>query len=181
MKERKYKDTKTIKFKNGRTMEQTKIRKGLKIVHIGKDVWKIGRNSIVTDPNDATKEIKHQIIYGPGRKEYHVYGSDVDLLHKEYTHDFYSLGYDRESFGSNVNKHGNKTIEGAVKIYILTTILDDKKNWNFDLNVIPEIGKLKVIYDNGTVKNIDFNGTFENIKQLDRIYKIMYPVGYRVS
>jgi hypothetical protein len=49
-------------------------------------------------------------------------------------------------------------------MYILTSILDDRKSWCFDMTNAPEIGKLKVIYDNGTVKNIDFNGEFEKIE-----------------
>jgi hypothetical protein len=47
-----------------------------------------------------------------------------------------------------------------VKIYILTSILDDRDNWVFYLKKIPAVGKLKVILENGTVKNIDFNGQF---------------------
>jgi len=47
-----------------------------------------------------------------------------------------------------------------VKIYILTSILDNKDNWCFDPNQIPESGPLKVICENGTVKNIEFTGKF---------------------
>jgi len=49
------------------------IRRGLKIVHIGEDVWRIGKE----------KHIKgkglHQVIYGPN-KEYHLWDEDVKNL-----------------------------------------------------------------------------------------------------
>ena len=85
------------------------------------------------------------VIYGPGRKEYHVWGDDV------------------LNFSDGLNRDGNKVREADVKIYILSSILDDRKNWVFDLTKIPENGHLKVIYENGTVKNIEFDGKFNRV------------------
>lgn len=83
-----------------------------------------------------------------------------------------------------------RTFEAKVKIHILTSILDERKNWCFDLNLIPETGYLKVIYNNGTVKNINFNGTFEKfiLEEFDTKYyestwhyvRSIIPVGYRI-
>jgi hypothetical protein len=47
-----------------------------------------------------------------------------------------------------------------VKIHILTSILDKKDNWCYDLSIIPKRDILKVIYDNGMVRNIEFDGVF---------------------
>jgi len=150
------------------------IRRGLKICHIGNDVWRIGRE----------KEIKgkglHQVIYSPDGKEFHLWDEEVKRLRSEYNWDNNYNGYDDD---------GCHADEAKLKIYILTSILDDRKNWCFDLTNIPEIGYLKVIYNNGTVKNINFNGTFEKfiIEEHDTShyeYKWHYvrditPVGYR--
>lgn len=38
------------------------------------------------------KTIEHCVIYGPNRKEYHVYGNDIDLLRTDYDPNYYSLG-----------------------------------------------------------------------------------------
>ena len=50
----------------------------LKKVHIGKDVWKIGAQ---INRNSYGKQT-HTIIYGPNRKEYHIYDKDVDFITK---------------------------------------------------------------------------------------------------
>ncbi len=151
--------------------------KGLKIVHIGQDVWKVGKTSSVKNPDPSkygnAEKINHCVIYGPNKKEFHVYGfENIDFLNrpivsklKEY--DNYG-DYDRST--SYVNKHGNKVVESNLKIYILTHILDNKENWCFDLTNIPQSGKLKVIYQNGTVKNIDFTGAFEPITYRRKTY-----------
>jgi hypothetical protein len=127
----------TIRPTGYRKRNMVGIRRGLKICHIGNDVWRIGRE----------KEIKgkglHQVIYSPDGKEYHLWNDDVKKLR------------------SNYNDDGCHADEAKLKIHILTHILDDSNNWCFDLTNIPEIGYLKVIYNNGTVKNINFNGTFE--------------------
>lgn len=171
--ERKYKDTKTVTYKDGRVREASRIRKGLKVVHIGKDVWRVGRPKNILNPDKNVKYprfIAHQVIYGPNNKEYHLYGKDLFQLSIEYDERYKDF---REYSGPPAgycNRDGNVTIEASVKIYILTSILDKRENWCFDLKSIPENGKLKVIYHNGTVKNIDFNGKFEAVQILGTIF-----------
>ncbi len=174
------------------------LRKGLKAVHIGNEMWTVGKIAYVDDPTgkkvikaDGTstiKKVRHQVIYGPNKQLFHVYDNDVELLYHEYdprmSNDYYKQN------GSNVNRHGNNTIESSVKIYILTYILDKPENWCFDLKSIPEQAKLKVIYNNGTVKNIEFNGVFEPVEIDNYCYtgdkkrflnnkKLVYPIAYR--
>lgn len=124
------------------------VKRSLKLVHIGTDVWAYGKQSHVPGKG------MHMVIYGPDRKEYHVWNNDVTKLSKEYDTSY--SGY----LEYNVRRHGNSAIQSKVKIYILTNILDNKDNWCFDLSVIPKLGKLKVICENGTVKNIEFTGKF---------------------
>ena len=123
------------------------LRKGLKKVNIGDDVWVYGKQTHV--PGKGL----HMVIYGPNRKEFHVWGKDVTDLTTDKDSDHYD-------FWGYCNRQGNRGIQSKVKIYILTHILDDSKNWCFDLNKIPNTGPLKVICENGTVKNINFTGTF---------------------
>lgn len=133
--------------RNGEKYEVKVLNKGLKKVHIGNDVWLYGRQKHV--PGKGL----HMVIYGPNRKEYHVWGKDVTWLITDSDSDWYnSWGYG--------NRQGNRGIQSKVKIYILTNILDKKENWCFDLTKIPESGNLKVMCENGTVKNIEFNGVF---------------------
>ena len=132
----------------------------LKYVHIGEDVWACG----------AVKN-NHMVIYAPNRKQYDVYGKDI-------------------KYHRCVYRHGNTAIESNLKIYILTSILDKRENWIFDLNLIPNVNELKIIYDNGTIKNIVFHGVFEP-KLIPKKYdngkgervpyttKLIKPVGYR--
>jgi hypothetical protein len=129
---RKYTKTETDKRGDSYTI----LRKGVKKVNIGNDVWTIGRRTTVDNKS-------HCVIYGPDNKQYSLSGNDVNKL-----------------YGSYCNRQGNTAIEKDVKIHILTSILDNINNWEFNLNKIPHVGKLKVILDNGTVKNIDFNGIF---------------------
>jgi hypothetical protein len=136
--------TKEIKTRYG---VQKVLNKGLKQVHIGEDVWLYGRQNYV--PGKGL----HTVIYGPNRKEYHVWGKDVTDLTKNEDSDHY------DNWG-NCNRQGNRAIQSKVKIYILTNILDKKENWCFDLSIIPESRVLKVMCKNGTVKNINFNGVF---------------------
>ena len=133
--------------RSGEKYEVKVLNKGLKKVHIGNDVWLYGRQKHV--PGKGL----HMVIYGPNRKEYHVWGNDVKELCLSYN----EWG-DRDYSGWN--RHGNSAIQSKVKIYILTNILDNKENWCFDLTKIPDSGKLKVMCENGTVKNIEFNGEF---------------------
>ena len=122
------------------------LRKGLKKVNIGDDVWLCGKQS-------KTRNGLHMVIYGPNNKEYHVYGDDVREMCTDYNE------YGNKDY-SNCNRHGNSVIHYKLKIYILTAILDKKENWEFDLRNIPENGSLKVICKNGMVRNIDFKGQF---------------------
>lgn len=134
--------------------------KGIKIVHIGSDVWRIGRDKVVNGK-------KHQVIYGPENKEFHLWDDDVDFVNKKGPFEpdcyYYDLSGVKHTYDSRrVIRDGNIALESKVKIYILTHILDKKENWNFDLSTIPEKGKLKVIYSNGTVINIEFDGEFKD-------------------
>jgi len=160
MSTRKY--TKTEIDKRGRIYNV--LRDGVKKVNIGNDVWTIGRRTTVDN-------ITHCVIYGPDNKQYHVWGTDAHIL-----------------YGSFINKQGNTAIERLVKIYILTSILDDRDNWVFNLKKIPPVGKLKVILENGTVKNIDFNGQFNPQEIVSKrftqeyhktIWGEEYPITYR--
>ena len=146
---------------------------GLKQVHIGDGVWLFGKQS--NDP------IPHMVIYAPDRKtEHHVFGEMVRVLCEVKDAEWGIPGV------STVNRHGNQADEANVKIYILTSILDDRRNWCFHLKNIPPNGKLKVIYSNGTVKNIDFTGTFNPIS-IGKFYDKKYhphnsnvvPIAYR--
>ena len=144
------------------------MRDGLKQVHIGEDIWLCGRQKRVKDNR------LHCVIYGPDRKEYHLYDTDVLKLYAN----------DSDGFGSNVNRQGNKAENGKLKIYIITHILDNCENWCFDLKNIPHSGNLKVIFDNGTVKNIDFDGIFSSIVIESQEYKIkrkVMPIAYRLK
>ena len=144
------------------------LHRGLKKVHIGEGVWLFGRQKHVKGKG------MHMVVYGPDRKtEYHIWGEDVNdlVIDDEYGNDGY------------VNRDGNRAAESKVKIYILTTILDKRENWCFDLKMIPETGQLKVIYENGTVKNIEFSGVFESM-QLKKDWGYRYdvsPVAYRIN
>ena len=149
--------------------------KTLKYVHIGEDVWACGK----VNNNYQNTGRKHMVIYAPEDKLYHVYDKDVDFICTEID----EYGYLRHGC---VNRHGNTAIESNLKIYILTSILDQRENWCFDLKYMPITNKLKVIYDNGTVKNIDFFGEFREIT-IEKVYRIgksytkrIRPVGYRL-
>ena len=119
-----------IKMNSTRTYEKIEtirgrryksLRKGLKKVNIGEDVWLCGKQNHLTKPGDSRPSY-HMVIYGPNRKEYHVWGQDV-----------YDICTDINEWGekdySNCNRHGNSAIHNKLKIYILTHILDDKTNW----------------------------------------------------
>lgn len=154
---------------------------GLKVVHIGEDEWRIGKIK-----RNKVDRSSHCVIYGPNRKEYHVRNNMTDLLIKEYDPNFSKQrrSYDDlDNNGSFINKNGNNIIESSAKIYILTHILDQYDNWEFDLSNIPEIGPLKIIYNNGTVKNIIFDGEFkcETIDKESFFKYEIFPVAYRIN
>ncbi len=168
----------SLKDKISKLAKIKKPSSGLKTVHIGKDEWKVGRTQLINDPlNKDGHKVEHTVIYSPNRKEFHVYGQDNRFLKLD--HD------DKYSEGSYCNRHGNDSIESSVKIYILTSILDKRANWCFDIGQIPQTDKLKVIYHNGTVKNIDFKGVFESVEVQNPHTKYvskrnLRPVGYRI-
>lgn len=148
------------------------LRKGLKVVHIYGQPWRIGRPSFTNSPVWGP-HVPHQVIYGPDNKEYNLWGDDR-------LNSLVTDGY--------VDRDGNIVDESKVKIFILTHILDDKKMWQFDLNQLPIPGsKIKVVYNNGTLKNIIFSGSWEDItvKKYYRTYKEkgfdrkVSPVAYR--
>jgi hypothetical protein len=71
-----------------------------------KQTWRVGR---FNDKKDAPP---HVIIYGPDDKEYHIYGDEARGLqtYSEYRDEYFM----------------DKT---KIKIYVLTSILDERKNW----------------------------------------------------
>jgi hypothetical protein len=155
----------------------------LKKVHIGNDVWQCGalNQNFIQDG----KLTSHLVIYGPGRKLYHLYGKDAE----EICYELDGYGYLKPG---NVCRGGNFAIESRLKIYILTHILDESKNWCFDLKKLPQPGKLKVIYENGTVKNTEFDGVkIEDVYVqktfvvANRAYKFNHkrvsPIAYRIN
>lgn len=148
-----WRDNKSIKVKG--------LPKGLSIVHIGEDVWRIGKCSTINNPKPGdpvygdAKKISHRVIYAPNGKEYHLYRRDAENLT--------SMMWDNCLDNNYPNIY--RIDKAQAKIHILTSILDDGNKWCFDLNKIPENGALKVIYTNGTIKNIEFNGVFEKVKK----------------
>ena len=81
---------------------QTILNPGLKQVHIGEDVWVYGRQGYVTGKG------LHMVIYGPNRKEYHVWSKDVtDLTKTEDSEHYDNWGY--------CNRQGNRAIQSKVK------------------------------------------------------------------
>lgn len=159
--------THIVKIKNrfGKIQNVELVNRGLKLVHIGDDVWRIGKSSYLNGK-------LHQVIYGPDRKEYHVYGNDVEWL---------STSLDEWEY--TFNRHGNSSVQSNVKIYILTRILDEQSNWCFDLTKIPKSGIVKVIYHNGTIKNVQFDGIFEDVIIEKNKYssRTLKAVGYRIK
>jgi hypothetical protein len=166
-----------------KTRVQTQLNRGLKEVHIGDGVWLIGRQKVISGKG------WHCVIYGPNRRtEHHLWGKDVEWLTE-------SNEWDNDSGTFRPNRNGNLAIESKLKIFILTSILDDRDMWCFDLKKTPQPGKLKVIFSNGTVKNIDFDGTFRPAELVSKrftwemnnrynvcphsVLKFVGPVAYR--
>jgi hypothetical protein len=132
----------------GTKWEGKRAVKGVVLIHLFNEVWRIGRAKYVSGKG------LHSVIYSPEDKEYHVWGKDVKSFYAQYNDDYDSY-YD---------SHINKPDPAKVKIYILTSIMDNRDNWCFDLKTKPEVGKIvKVIYDNGTIKNITFPGEWTPI------------------
>ena len=92
-------------YRNGKPFTITVLNKGLKKVHIGDDIWIYGRQKYVNGKS-------HMVIYGPNRKEYHVWDKNVNWLITADDSDYY------DSWGHG-NRQGNRAIQSKVKIYIL--------------------------------------------------------------
>jgi len=140
----------------GKSYEQIIPVKGLVLVHLFNQTWRIGGAKWV---DNAGKKELHSIIYSPKDKEYHVWGVDVEY--------FYGPGW---QIGSNPDP-------AKVKIYILTSILDDRENWSFDMNIKPEGNKVKVIFENGKIAWIDFKGDWKNWEYYFENVKNKIPCG----
>jgi len=116
--------------------------KGLVLIHLFNRVWRIGGIKWVEGK-------RHSIIYSPEDKEYHVWGNDVVS--------FYSNPDDPDGH------FFNKPDPAKVKIYILTSILDKRENWSFDMKSNPKEGSnVKVIFENGKIAWIVFKEKWEN-------------------
>lgn len=118
----------------------TDPRKGLVLIHLFNKVWRAGR--LVQKKGKPS----HVVIYDPDDKEFHVYGKDAEEF---------------------VPGHVLRNVDPAkVKVYILTSILDKRENWCFDMKSTPKIGeRVKVVFENGTIKYVDsFSGDWNNHK-----------------
>lgn len=122
-------------------MREFKDRKGVKSFHLFNETWRVGR---FIEKKDAPS---HVVIYGPDDKEYHVYGDEA------------------KSLTSYSEERGDTFIEKTkVKIYILTSILDERKNWCFNMEKTPKLpGQVKVIFEDATIRWIaSFSGDWKN-------------------
>jgi len=185
------------RLKNSRKTVK-RVVKGLTIIHIGEDVWKVGqykniKNPFKGNPINTGTMIAHRVIYGPNDKEYHLYDEVAKNLNS-----YYWNYYDEKVSNPHRVNHS------AAKVYILTNILDNPVYWCFDLTNKPLPGTiLKVIYNNGTIKNIVFDGEFTKVQKQKYIkggdlildnqgfikydtsvlntaeYTYMTPIGYR--
>lgn len=66
----------------------------------------------------------------------------------------------------------------------MTHILDKRENWEFDLNRLPQLGPLKVIYENGTVRNTEWEGEWEDFESLrygTNTVRKSNPIAYRLT
>lgn len=125
-----------------------KDRKGVETIHLFNEVWRIGRLNTI-----KRTQKPHAVIYNPSDIEFHVYGKTAVNLY---------------------NDVNNRPIIEKVKIFILTNILDNPGNWEYDLdNNQPKMGqKVKIIYDNGTIKkDVEFIGIWEDV-EIQRNYGI---------
>ena len=120
--------------------ENFQFPKHCKKVHIGEDIWHITPKYWKNPTNVSTT------IFSPDLEKHVI--SDTEIVN--------SLYFSDRSSKTNPNSANL----ARVKVFILTSILDKRDKWVFDLTKIPTNGKLKVIFENGTVKMIDFNGVF---------------------
>ena len=137
---------KTVKTRRG---DDTRPIKGLILVHIGDGVWRIGGIKHIKGKGD------HRVIYGPDDKEYHLWGKEADMGSTPDTTDKYGRYM--------VEKNRYKPDPARIKIYILTTILDKRELWTFDLKCRPNVGDIiKVIYHNGTIMTHKYDGEIKD-------------------
>jgi hypothetical protein len=146
------------RFNVKRVFSDKTIPRGLFIIHIGGQIWSMGKVS----------KKNHRVIYAPDGKEYHLY--DNEALKFNFID---SIRIDKSLFKIHVLTN----ILDKVSNWCFD--LNKKPNTG-DL--------VKVIYNNGTVKNIVFSGEFERIikqKYYGREYRYDYmymsPVGYRFN
>ena len=161
----------TVKFDKWLDRDVKTHKNGVTLIHLFNEIWRTGR--LV----ERKGKPAHLVIYSPQDKEYHVYGKEAtDLM-------------------SNFAKESRdcwRVDQAKVKIYILTSILDQKENWSFDLTNKPLAGSVYVVvYNNGTIKKIISSGNWEPI-EIDKKYfigkdfesslpKTIYPTGYKIQ
>jgi hypothetical protein len=104
-------------------------RRGVNLIHLFNQVWRAGQLIRKKD------KPAHLVIYSPEDAEFHVYGKEA------------------EDFLSYSERNGEWYVDKTkIKIYILTSILDAKENWSFDMTQFPGSGKqVKVIYSWGKI------------------------------
>jgi hypothetical protein len=159
---REYKSKETDRYGN------RKIRKDIVLVHLFNEVWRVGK--LIRNQGSPS----HVVIYGPSNEEFHVYGEKAYELFNRGT------GCDYKFY--------TKADPAKVKIYILTSILDKRENWVFNLGLLPENGSnLKIVYNNGTIRNnIEFNGTWEDTTIQKKYWKdhtidkTITPIAYKI-
>lgn len=117
-------------------MREFKDRRGVKTFNLFKQTWKAGR--LVEKKGKPA----HLVIYGPDDSEHHVYGENAKSLlsYSEYDDEFFL----------------DKT---KLKIYVITSILDERDNWCFDMFKSPNSGRVKVVFEDCTIQWIEnFSG-----------------------
>ena len=140
-----------------------KDRDGVTPIHLFNEVWRIGRLNRMRKTHR-----NHSVIYAPDGKEYHVYDKDAT-----------SLRQTRYGWGGEDILKRDKVDSAKVKIYILTSILDERSNWSYDLKSKPNVGDtVKVIYHNGTIKNIKYSGEWETTEIPDKSYNLNHELVY---
>lgn len=157
----------TTKFDKWLNRDVKTHKKGVTLIHLFHEVWRTGKL------NEKKDKPAHLVIYDPHDKQYDVYGEDALNLMSANTREY----------------RGSMRVDPAkVKIYILSSILDKRENWSFDLSEKPIVNSMmKVIYDNGTIKTIKSSGNWDP-EVIDRKYseicgieKTIYPVAYKIQ
>jgi hypothetical protein len=122
-------------------MRKYEGRRGVKSFNLFNKTWKIGRF------NQKKDSLPHVVIYGPEDEEYHAYGAEAESV-RSYSE------YDEEFFIDKTK----------AKIYVLTSILDKRENWCFDLSKVPEPSiPVKVVFEDATIRWIgSFSGDWKN-------------------